>query len=69
MTRLVAARESNVMKARYTLRPQHPTMKPPVYAMRFELPEPRKGMIRAFLLDVLAATLAVTAGLALMIDG
>jgi hypothetical protein len=55
--------------ARYTLRPQTPTMKPPVYAMRFELPEPRKGMIRAFILDVLAATLAVTAGLALMIDG
>ena len=62
--------DDRVMKAaRYTLRPQHPTMKPPVYAMRFELPEPRKGMIRAFLLDVLAATLAVTTGLALMIDG
>ena len=60
--------------ARYTLRPQHPQsqaihMRPPVYAMRFELPEPRPGMIRAFLLDVAAATLAVTAGLALMIDG
>ncbi len=58
------------MKAtRYTLRPQHPTMKPPVYAMRFELPEPREGMIRAFLFDVAAAAIAVTAGLALMIDG
>ena len=70
MTSCAAPRESDVMKAaRYTLRPQHPTMKPPVYAMRFELPEPRKGMIRAFILDVLAATIAVTAGLALMIDG
>lgn len=62
------------MKARYALRPQTTQtqlrgMKPPVYALRFELPEPRKGMIRAFLLDVLAATLAVTAGLALMVDG
>lgn len=70
LTSCAAPRESDVMKAaRYTLRPQTPTMKPPVYAMRFELPEPRKGMIRAFLLDVLAATLAVTAGLALMVDG
>jgi len=70
LTSCAAPRESDVMKAaRYTLRPQHPTMKPPVYAMRFELPEPRKGMIRAFILDVLAATIAVTAGLALMIDG
>ena len=57
------------MKARYTLRPQTPNMRKPVYALRFELPEPRRGMIRAFLLDVLAATLAVTAGLALMVDG
>ena len=60
--------------ARYTLRPQHPEskaphMRPHVYAMRFELPEPRPGMIRAFILDVLAATLAVTTGLALMVDG
>jgi hypothetical protein len=75
LTSCAAARESDVMKAvRYTLRPQHPEskalhMRPPVYAMRFELPEPRKGMIRAFILDVLAATLAVTAGLALMVDG
>ena len=75
MTSCAAPRENDVMKAaRYTLRPQHPEskalhMRPPVYAMRFELPEPRKGMIRAFLLDVLAATLAVTAGLALMVDG
>jgi hypothetical protein len=67
--------DDRVMKAaRYTLRPQHPEskalhMRPPVYAMRFELPDPRPGMIRAFILDVLAATLAVTAGLALMIDG
>jgi len=67
--------DDRVMKAaRYTLRPQTPQsqalhMRPPVYAMRFELPEPRRGMIRAFLLDVLAATLAITAGLVLMIDG
>jgi hypothetical protein len=69
LTSLADAREDDRMKARYTLRPQHPTMKPPVYAMRFELPEPRKGMIRAFIFDVAAATLAVTAGLALMVDG
>lgn len=70
MTHLAAPRESDVMKAaRYTLRPQTPAMRPPVYAMRFELPEPRPGMIRAFLLDVAAATLAVTVSLALMIDG
>lgn len=61
--------DDRVMKARYTLRPQTPTMKPPVYAMRFELPPPRSGMLRAFLADVALATLAVIAALCLMIDG
>lgn len=44
-------------------------MKPPVYALTFELPPPRKFMIRGFLLDVLASTIAVVCALALMIDG
>ena len=54
---------------RYTLRPQSPAMRPPVYAVRFELPEPRRGMIRAFLVDVAMSVAAVTACLALMVDG
>lgn len=44
-------------------------MKPPVYALVFELPTPRKFMIRGFILDVLASTIAVACALALMIDG
>lgn len=54
---------------RYTLRPQTPAMKPPIYAVRFELPPPRRGMIRAFIVDVLASVAAVVACLALMVDG
>lgn len=57
------------MSKRYTLRPQTPAMKPPVYAVRFELPEPRKGMIRALLVDVATSVAAVVAGVALMVDG
>jgi hypothetical protein len=54
---------------RYTLRPQTPAAtKPPVYALSFELPEPRQGMIRAFLVDVAMNVAAVTVGIALMID-
>lgn len=58
---------------RYTLRPQTPTtgtanMRKPVYALRFELPEPRKGMIRAALMDIFVGVATVAAGLALMID-
>ena len=67
-----ALREDERMKAterRYTLRPQTPNMKPPVYALRFELPEPRKGMIRAALMDICVGVAAVAACLALMIDG
>lgn len=44
-------------------------MRRPVYAVRFELPPPRSGMLRAFLADVALATLAVIAALCLMIDG
>ena len=57
------------MKAqRYTLRPQTPNMRKPVYALRFELPEPRKGMIRAALADVAVSVAAVAVTLALMVD-
>jgi len=56
------------MKApRYTLRPQTTQTqpaRPARYAVRFELPEPRPGMIRGFLRDL--AIVVATA--ALMID-
>jgi hypothetical protein len=54
------------MKApRYTLRPQTTQTQPAArYAVRFELPEPRKGMIRGLLRDL--AIVVATA--ALMID-
>lgn len=45
------------------------TMNPPVYAISLELPPPRKFMIRGFLFDVFASTLAIVFALALMIDG